>query len=106
MFMVRLITIFRRVVKVKRIITHPRFSGSAAEGSDLVLLQLEDSLDPQIYTPVCLPTLDESFSRRQAWVTGFGRTEQGSNSNKLLKVQVIEFMNKLDPNNYNFPSCP
>ena len=79
---------FRRVVKVKRIITHPRFSGSAVEGSDLVLLQLEDSLDPMIYTPVCLPAPGESFSTRQAMVTGFGRTEFGSNSNKLLTVQV------------------
>ena len=89
-----LIPIFRRVVRVKKIITHPRFSGSAAEGSDLVLLQLEDSLDPQLFTPVCLPTLDESFSRRLAWVTGFGRTELGTNSNKLLKVQVNEFINE------------
>ena len=71
-----------------RIVTHPLFSGSAIEGSDLVLLQLADSLDPMLYTPVCLPAPGESFSARQAMVTGFGRTEFGSNSNKLLTVQV------------------
>ena len=74
-----------------RIITHPRFSGSAVEGSDLVLLQLVDSLHPMLYTSVCLPAPGESFSMRQAMVTGFGRTEFGSNSNKLLTVQVVAY---------------
>ena len=71
-----------RTVNVIRIINHPSYSQEIgqpggediAEGFDISILELEEELDLETYTPACLATFndDTTFDGEMATVAGWG----------------------------------
>ena len=76
-----------RTVNVIRIINHPRYSQEIgqpeglriAEGFDISILELEEELDLDTYTPACMATSvdDTTFDGTTATVAGWGAISEG-----------------------------
>ncbi|XP_075175963.1 transmembrane protease serine 9-like [Anomaloglossus baeobatrachus] len=63
---------------VKRIITHPAFTGAGSPG-DIALIQLSSPVPYTKYImPICLPSSSVTFpSGLKCWVTGWGNVQSG-----------------------------
>ena len=59
----------RIVAPISKIIMHEDFI-EVTEGNDIALIKLQQSVDLGTYTPVCLPSVGDSFTGENGWVYG------------------------------------
>ena len=58
-----------KVINVKSIRIHPYYNQDIAADNDLAMLRLSETVDLNIYTPVCLPKAG-LFAGQMAWLVG------------------------------------
>jgi hypothetical protein len=58
-----------KVINVESIHIHPPYNQDIAADNDLALLRLSETVDLNIYTPVCLPKAG-LFAGQMAWLVG------------------------------------
>merc|ERR1719150_3090744 len=79
-------------VKVKSIINHENYKPASGDlSNDITVLELEEEVDLNVYTPACLAKTSDAttFDGKNALVYGWGTTSSGgSSSSKLLEVEV------------------
>ncbi|GFS45645.1 trypsin-1 [Trichonephila inaurata madagascariensis] len=85
---------FGKVVKIKKIITHPKFDHMKII-NDIALLELAESLKcSKGISPICLPTNKEVYKKGQkVTVAGWGKTkdsEPDGSSREVLKEGVMK----------------
>ena len=88
-----------KTVNAKAITNHPSYTGDIGDGYDISIVELEEEVDLDIYTPVCLPSFSHSqtFSGQMATVMGWGLTDESNvsdESNVLMEVDVPIVTNK------------
>uniref|UniRef100_A0A8C8SDZ0 Peptidase S1 domain-containing protein n=1 Tax=Pelusios castaneus TaxID=367368 RepID=A0A8C8SDZ0_9SAUR len=81
---------------VRRIISHPKYSGEASSG-DIAVVQLEKPIEFTDYIlPICLPAASVRFpAGMKCWVTGWGHIREGEDlpapqTLQKLQVPIIE----------------
>ena len=63
--------IIRKEIKVEKIIPHEDYVGEkTTEENDIALLKLSEKVNLNIYTPICLPNVDDDFTGKTAWAYG------------------------------------
>jgi len=78
----------RKTVNVEKIILHPLYDASTAN-NDIALMKLSESVDLEVYTPVCLPPADADYTGKTGWVYGWGYlTEGGPVSDTLQELNI------------------
>jgi len=76
-----------KLFKVLQVINHPGYKDSGFE-NDISLLRIEN-VDLRVYTPACLPTLNQDFTGQTAWAYGWGTTSYGGSlSDVLLEIEL------------------
>jgi len=79
-------------VKVKSIINHENYKPATGDlSNDITVLELEEEVDLNVYTPACLAKTSDatSFDGKNALVYGWGTTSSGGTSSSvLLEVEV------------------
>lgn len=77
----------RPVVKaVRRMIIHRDYNPETFD-NDIALLELETPFESKPHiTPICLPTNDESYVGRKAYVSGFGKLSYGGTVPSVLQT--------------------
>merc|ERR1711971_1083551 len=80
------------VVPVSKILNHMDY-GSASNGAplnDISLLKLRKKVDMRTYTPVCLPKEGSQYEGKKTWVYGWGTTDEGGSTSKILQKTQVE----------------
>merc|ERR1711971_251444 len=80
------------VVPVSKILNHMDY-GSASNGAplnDISLLKLRKKVDMRTYTPVCLPKKGSQYEGKKTWVYGWGTTDEGGSTSKILQETQVE----------------
>ena len=77
-----------KFVNVKAITIHPSYTGIILFGYDISIVELEEELDLDIYTPACLAKSDEVFDGKNATVAGWGLVGYGIRPNPLVPSEV------------------
>ncbi|XP_067381037.1 transmembrane protease serine 9-like [Channa argus] len=91
---------------VTQIIKHPNYSSSASDDNDITLLKLSSPVNFTSYIlPVCLAASDSTYyNGTNAWITGWGVTEDGVLSNNLREAEVPIVGNRQCKCDYGFIS--
>ena len=63
-----------KAFQVDRIERAPNYNYPSEYSNDIALLRLTEKVDLTVYTPVCLPAHNQTFTGRQATVIGWGAT--------------------------------
>ena len=58
-----------KVINVESIHIHPSYDQDIAADNDIAMLRLSETVDLNIYTPVCLPKAG-LFAGQKAWIVG------------------------------------
>merc|ERR1719431_132290 len=61
----------RKLLQFSKAFPHHAYNASNGD-NDIALLKLSESLDIDIYTPICLPCKNDNFIGKKAWATGWG----------------------------------
>merc|ERR1711971_224851 len=80
------------VVPVSKILNHMDY-GSASNGAplnDISLLKLRKKVDMRTFTPVCLPREGSQYEGKKTWVYGWGTTDEGGSTSKILQETQVE----------------
>merc|ERR1712200_42393 len=78
----------RKLVKIAKEI-RPEDYNSDTLANDIAIFKLEEDVSLSTYTPVCMPSKDESFHGKSGWAVGWGDTEyKGESSDVLLEVEL------------------
>jgi Trypsin len=79
-------------IGILKIYAHESYDHTSANKfNDIAVIELEFPVKfNEFIRPICLPTNDtvEYFDYGSATVTGFGKTESGKNSQRLLKAEI------------------
>lgn len=77
--------------EVRDLIIHPEFVAGNLM-NDIALIRLDSPVDPSLphINPACLPTLDETFTRQQCWVTGWGKDSFGQKGSFQAVLKEVE----------------
>merc|ERR1711962_1235614 len=80
----------RKKVSITDMFLHPQFDmQSSVVSNDIALMKLGEDVDLSVYSPACLPASGTDFTGRNAWVYGWGATQEGGFlTDKLREVQV------------------
>jgi len=80
----------RKKVSITDMFLHPQFDmKSSVVSNDIALMKLGEDVDLSVYSPACLPASGADFTGRNAWVYGWGATQEGGFlTDKLREVQV------------------
>jgi len=83
-------TTLRKVVGVSKIIISPIWNPSARIG-DIAVLKLEEAVNLEVYTPICLPELTATWMDGQdGLVTGWGLDIQSGSFVEPTKLQEVD----------------
>jgi len=80
----------RKKVSITDMFLHPQWDmQSNVVSNDIALMKLGEDVDLSVYSPACLPASGADFTGRNAWVYGWGATQEGGFlTDKLREVQV------------------
>jgi len=83
-------TNLRKVVGVSKVIVSPIWNPFSQIG-DLAVLKLEEAVDLEVYTPICLPAFTDTWMDGQnGLVTGWGAAIVSGNFVQPTKLQEVE----------------
>ena len=75
----------RKEFQVDLIVRAPHYNNPVKLSNDIALLRLTEEADLTVYTPVCLPAHNQTFTGRQSIVTGWGATSDVDPSSDTLQ---------------------
>lgn len=85
-------TTIKIVQSVAQIINHPDYNDATSQ-NDIALIKMTTKVDLNIYTPVCLPSLNQAFTG-SSWVYGWGTLSSGGSAPNVLQeiaLPIIDF---------------
>ena len=79
-----------KTVNAIAITNHPSYNGYIGGGYDISIVELEEELDLDIYTPACLAKSDDAttFDGKMATVAGWGLDANGNWPNPMVPHEV------------------
>ena len=79
-----------KTVNAKAITNHPSYTGRIGDGYDISIVELEEEVDLDIYTPACLAKSDDAttFDGKTATVAGWGLDANGNWPNPMVPHEV------------------
>ena len=69
---------------MERMVRHPAYHWSSLK-NDIALFRLEEPVDSQVYSPVCLPPRSADYTGQTGWVLGWGHTSEGGIQASVLQ---------------------
>lgn len=80
----------RKFLAVEKIIIHPNWNVSDTLYGDIALVKLTESVDLDVFTPVCLPKQDSNYEGKMAVAVGWGKMDYDVDeySDVLNEVEV------------------
>ena len=75
----------RKEFQVDLIVRAPDYNNPSKFSNDIALLRLTEEADLTVYTPLCLPAHNQTFTGRQSIVTGWGATSDVDPSSDTLQ---------------------
>jgi len=76
-------TTIRIVKNADKVVIHPSYNYNTNE-NDIALIKMTSKVDLDIYTPVCMPNLNQQFSGF-SWVYGWGTLSSGGSQPNILQ---------------------
>ena len=79
-----------KTVNAITITNHPSYTGRIGDGYDISIVELEEEVDLDIYTPACLAKSDDAttFDGKMATVAGWGLDANGNWPNPMVPHEV------------------
>jgi len=78
-------TLLTKEFNVDYILKHPSYNSPRSSSNDIALLRLAEDVDISVYTPACLPTLNQDFTGQSSLLTGWGATSEGGSTADTLQ---------------------
>jgi len=72
-------------------IRHPDYNDDTLK-NDIALFKMDSPVDTNIYVPVCMPAPGMDYQGKQAWVTGWGTTEEDGHQAEVLQELELEIV--------------
>ncbi|KAE8578207.1 hypothetical protein XENTR_v10023400 [Xenopus tropicalis] len=79
------------IIRVKRVITYPLYTGEGSSG-DIAMVEMESPVTYSSYIlPICIPLTNEDFpSGKMCWVTGWGNIQSDVSLSPPYPLQEVE----------------